>query len=203
MTEEHFVNYYEILQISPNADRETIERVYRLLARRYHPDNTKTGDSEKFNQLTKVYRTLSDPKKRKDYDASHEEIHSFSNRRLTETFPVDGSEDDEKVYQSILFILYLARRRDAAKPGVGIVVLERSLGVREKYLEFHVWYLKEKGWIQALETGGYAITASGVDAVIEKNLMAKRHLLLLPGLGQTSAGGDGQDPDDPKGVAEH
>jgi curved DNA-binding protein len=34
-----FVAYYETLQLSPNADQATIERVYRLLAKKYHPDN--------------------------------------------------------------------------------------------------------------------------------------------------------------------
>ena len=32
-------DYYEVLQVSRNADFETIERVFRLLAKRYHPDN--------------------------------------------------------------------------------------------------------------------------------------------------------------------
>jgi curved DNA-binding protein len=196
MAQEHFLNYYEVLQVSPKADQETIDRVYRLLARRYHPDNAKSGDAEKFDQLAKAYHILSDQKKRTDYDASHEGIHSFSNKRLAETFQINGEEDDEKVYQSILFLLYLARRRDAGNAGVGIVDLERKLGVPEKHLEFHIWYLKEKGWIQRLDTGGYAITAGGVDAVIERDLMAKRHFL-LPASSQNSAGSNGQDSADP------
>ena len=36
--------YYELLQISPNAEAETVHRVYRLLAARYHPDNPHTGN---------------------------------------------------------------------------------------------------------------------------------------------------------------
>ncbi|MCK5350483.1 MAG: DnaJ domain-containing protein, partial [Desulfobacula sp.] len=43
-----FDDYYEDLQISPNADLETIERIYRLLAKRYHPDNKRTGNIDKF-----------------------------------------------------------------------------------------------------------------------------------------------------------
>jgi curved DNA-binding protein len=39
-----FMDYYEILQVSPNADQTTIERVYRLLAKKYHPDNAEEGD---------------------------------------------------------------------------------------------------------------------------------------------------------------
>ena len=38
-----FVDHYEILQISPNADTETIRRVYRMQAQRFHPDNLDSG----------------------------------------------------------------------------------------------------------------------------------------------------------------
>ena len=36
-------DYYEILQLSPNADPDTIQRVYRMTAQRFHPDNAETG----------------------------------------------------------------------------------------------------------------------------------------------------------------
>ena len=42
------LDYYEFLQISPHADMETVHRVYRYLAARFHPDNPETGDPEKF-----------------------------------------------------------------------------------------------------------------------------------------------------------
>ena len=41
------VDYYEVLQISPNADPDTVTRVFRLLARRLHPDQAETGNEEK------------------------------------------------------------------------------------------------------------------------------------------------------------
>jgi len=64
-------DYYEIMQLSPNADSETIHRVYRLLAQRYHPDNAETGNSELFVQLTEAFQALSDPERRAAYDARH------------------------------------------------------------------------------------------------------------------------------------
>ena len=64
------------------------------------------------------------------------------------------------------------------KPGVGSFSLEKLLGLPEKELEFHLWYLKEKGWIQRAETGGFAITVDGVDAVIERNLFLRKDRLL-------------------------
>jgi hypothetical protein len=46
--------------------------------------------------------------------------------------------------------------------------LERLLGCPEKHMEFHIWYLKEKGCIERTDTGGFAITAEGVDSAIEQ-----------------------------------
>ena len=54
-------DYYEVLQISRNADVETIHRVYRIMAARFHPDNPRTGDTETFLVLRRAYQVLGDP----------------------------------------------------------------------------------------------------------------------------------------------
>ena len=41
-------DYYELLQISPKAEPDTIHRVFRLLAQRFHPDNQETGSEAAF-----------------------------------------------------------------------------------------------------------------------------------------------------------
>ena len=173
-----FIDCYEILQISPNADHETIERVYRLLARRYHPDNGRTGDPIKFDTLTKAYRVLSDPEKRAGFDAKYDSTRTDRWNHFIKMSPSNGGDEDKKIYQGILSLLFTARKRDASRPGVGIVELERLLGVPEKHLEFHIWYLKEKGWIQRDESGGFAITANGVDTVLQNDLLVRKDLFL-------------------------
>ena len=65
------VDLYEVLQISPSADLETIQRVYRLLALRYHPDNKETGNPSEFELVLKAYRVLSDPETRASYDSEY------------------------------------------------------------------------------------------------------------------------------------
>lgn len=64
-------NYYEILEVNETASQEVIERVYKLLAKKYHPDmnldNPKEAE-EKFKEVTTAYETLSNPDKRKKYD---------------------------------------------------------------------------------------------------------------------------------------
>ncbi len=78
---------YEVMQLSPNADAETISRVYRLLAFRYHPDNTETGNSEMFLRLSEAHQILSDPEKRAGYDAA---------RRGGKRAPSKNSGDDRQ-----------------------------------------------------------------------------------------------------------
>ena len=47
MREMEIPDYYELLEISPQATQDTIHRVYRYMAARYHPDNLVTGESGK------------------------------------------------------------------------------------------------------------------------------------------------------------
>ena len=61
MSNTTFVDHYETLQLSPNATADTIERVYRILAKRYHPDNRDTGDSKQFAEVHRSYELLSNP----------------------------------------------------------------------------------------------------------------------------------------------
>ena len=53
------VDYYEALQISSNAEPETIHRVYRMLAQRFHPDNKDTGNATQFRLVSEAYEVLS------------------------------------------------------------------------------------------------------------------------------------------------
>jgi len=56
-----FINYYRVLQISAEAEPETIHCAYRILAMRYHPDNPQTADQSKFILINRAYDILSDP----------------------------------------------------------------------------------------------------------------------------------------------
>ncbi|WP_250122002.1 molecular chaperone DnaJ [Chroococcidiopsis sp. CCMEE 29] len=62
-------DYYEILGISRNADKEEIKRAYRRLARKYHPDvNKEPGAEERFKEINRAYEVLSEPDIRARYD---------------------------------------------------------------------------------------------------------------------------------------
>jgi curved DNA-binding protein CbpA len=60
-------DYYSILKISPNATPEKIRAAYRRLAKQRHPDAG--GTSDDFRALQEAYDILSDPARRRDYDA--------------------------------------------------------------------------------------------------------------------------------------
>lgn len=176
MTDKNYADYYEDLQVSPNADTETIERIFRLLAKRYHPDNRETGNLEKFNIVVEAHKVLSDPEKRASYDAGYEEIRK---RKWQVYLTANAGEeiDGKKIRSEILLSMYMNRKEDPVEPGIGTWRLEKLLGYPEKVMEFHLWYLKEKGWIQRMDTGKFSITADGVDVVEENGLVAYRKLI--------------------------
>jgi curved DNA-binding protein CbpA len=96
-------NYYELLEISETASQEVIDRVYKLLAKKYHPDlnpdNPKAAE-EKFKKISAAYDTLSNPVKRKDYDEelkakrARESINSMNVNRTSSTSSYAPSSSD-------------------------------------------------------------------------------------------------------------
>jgi curved DNA-binding protein len=65
-----YKDYYEILGVSPDAEKKVIQQTFRKLARKYHPDlNPGNKESEeKFKTINEAYQVLSDAEKRKKYD---------------------------------------------------------------------------------------------------------------------------------------
>ena len=65
-------NYYEILEVNKNASPEIIEKAYKTLVKKYHPDlqqdENKNKYEEKIKKINEAYDILSDPEKRKKYD---------------------------------------------------------------------------------------------------------------------------------------
>jgi curved DNA-binding protein CbpA len=165
MEASKFIDYYEILEISPNANSGTIERMFRYLAQRYHPDNPETGDRPLFDAIMEAYDTLRDPIKRAQYDIEHKNHSSIRWKLVEEASDSKGVERDADIQNRLLSILYVKRRQNIRDPGIGNIGLERLLDCPAEHLEFHLWYLKEKGWIGITESGMFVITAEGVDHV--------------------------------------
>jgi molecular chaperone DnaJ len=62
-------DYYELLEVSRDADAKTIKKAYRKMAMQYHPDRNSAPEAEaKFKELSEAYEVLSDESKRSIYD---------------------------------------------------------------------------------------------------------------------------------------
>ncbi|HLK17974.1 MAG TPA: DnaJ domain-containing protein [Bryobacteraceae bacterium] len=160
---EPIIDYYEVLQVNPKADPETIHRVFRLMAQRFHPDNVETGNAEVFRGIMEAYQVLSDPEKRAAYDIS---LHSEKQVRW-KIFDQDdaaiGKRAEVSKRRGILDLLYTARMNQPAHPVMTIHELEELLGCPREHLEFSLWYLREQAYIMRSDNGRFHITAKGVD----------------------------------------
>jgi hypothetical protein len=192
---EVFVDYYELLQISPNAEPDTIHRVFRIMAARCHPDNKETGNSEKFLLLTKGYAVLSDPARRQAYDERHRD-------RRAQPLPVfglkefaEGLEGEVNRRLGILSLLYNRRRTNPEVPGISVLELEAVMSFPREHLEFAIWFLHEKQYIRVGDHSDYVLTAAGVE-YLEAEVPAHGVLtkLLHAPQSPTPAEGGEQDP---------
>ena len=170
---EHFVDYYELLEISPNANLETIERVFRYFATKWHPDAG--GDKNKFSLLLEAFEQLRDPAQRAAYDRQYQQRQQHA-ANLIEHARNTGSDTVDR--HKLLCIFYAKRRQSPLKPALGLPTIERMMSCPAEILEFHLWYFKEKGWIKREESGGFSITAEGVDRIESTEVKEANHKLI-------------------------
>jgi hypothetical protein len=168
---EGFLDYYEMLQLSPNADVDTIERVFRHQAKRLHPDTSEKGDTDKFYRIVEAHRTLTDPQSRAAYDAKYQDYWNGKWKLASEASNKSAFSDDVITRERLLSLLYVQRRRNMENPGMGEYDIARLLCIPFELVEFHMWYLKNKGWVERLDTGYLAITVQGVDQVEQSQLL--------------------------------
>ena len=171
-------DYYELLQISPNAEPETIHRVYRLLAQRFHPDNGESGDGERFRLLVEAYQVLSNPEERARYDIVHAQLKQERWRLVSENVHAANDLDAERILRlAILELLYTSRRTNPASPGVSLLDLEALTGSAREHLEFTLWFLTQKKYVLQGDGAKLVITVDGVEH-LETNFQGSiRHRL--------------------------
>ena len=157
------VNYYDLLQISPQAERETIERVYRLLAARYHPDNQETGDAERFRLIQEACEVLRNPARRKEYDRQFETsaakpLPIFLGKEFT-----DGIDAEAKIRIGVLCLLYSKRRANPDFAALSLLDMENIMAFPRERLLFALWYLRAKRYVLQDDRSSFIISAEGVD----------------------------------------
>ncbi len=157
------VNYYDLLQIHPRAEMETVQRVYKLFAARYHPDNKQTGDAERFREIREAFEVLSNVEARASYDQNLEfnqptALPVFQSKEFT-----DGIDAEAKLRIGVLCLLYAKRRANADLAALSMLDLENLMAFPREHLQFSIWYLKGRRFITQDDRSSFVITPEGVD----------------------------------------
>ena len=172
MAEEDPIDYYEVLQVSPSAEPDTIHRIYRLLAQRFHPDNRETGDATRFRLINEAYQELSDQARRARYDVLY---HQRQHDRVRIVSAGARAEEDFELEQinrlTVLEALQSKRRLEPNTSGMPMTELEQLTGRPREHLDFTVWYLVQKKYALRDDSARLLITAEGVD-FLEQNYRA-------------------------------
>lgn len=179
---QEFVDFYALLQVDPTCDAKMLEKAYRHFAQLYHPDHPETADVSKFQELNEAYSVLRDPEKRGKYDQQYRthRPNGFDPQPEAEDARIDESAalNDAEAHERLLHFLYKRRRSHAEDPGVNRYYVQKHLDCSDDSFDFHVWYLKSKGFIHVTEEGTLAITIEGVDHVISMSRRAEEVKIL-------------------------
>jgi len=107
---------------------------------------------------------------RAEFDVHYDRNKTVQWQIFSQGSALGSRQDDQRIFNGVLSLLYVARRQNPESGGLGSLHLERMLGVPREHLEFPLWVLKKRGWIEVLDTGQVAITVEGIDMVIAEDL---------------------------------
>lgn len=174
--------FYDILQVTPNAHPTIIRYAYRFLAGIYHPDNTESGNAEVFRTISEAFKTLSDGGRRAAYDAhlgpllqKEKEAAAAAGgapgaARVNSSIPhfekTSLSYNEIELRLAILQLLLQARKKRVQTGGASAKTLMDVLNVDMGEMEFALWYLRERGYVERAEAL-FLITVSGVDYIVD------------------------------------
>jgi hypothetical protein len=174
------VDCYETLQVSRQADIETIHRIFHVLAQRYHPDNTQTGNEERFRQLVRAHDVLSDPERRAAHDVHLADEDKGRIKLFDALQSSQGVPAEIRKRQAILRLLYTKRLMNPHQPEMRGREFVEMLGCPLEHLEFSIWYLKENHLILRADNNKFEITCQGVEAFeAEETSFSKKPVLKL------------------------
>jgi curved DNA-binding protein CbpA len=173
------LDYYEVLQVSANAEPDTIHRIYRLLAQRFHPDNTETGNADRFHQIHEAYTVLSNPESRARYDVAYHKAKQDRWRLVASGANAENDFELEQIARlTLLEALYTKRRTDPDSPSLMASDLEGLIGQPREHLQFTIWFLVQRKYITKDDQARLQITADGTEYLEAnyRNNMKQRRL---------------------------
>ena len=158
-----FQDHYEVLGVDPNSDSDTIQKIYAKLAQKYHPNNSETGNQEKFDAVNLAYETLADPLLRREFDRvkgiNREERKPACSVR--EFFDALGREMDLRA--ALLCVLYDRRRTKPFTPSLSMRHIEAIIDATTEELTSALWYLKKRALVASDDKSSLQITVDGMD----------------------------------------
>ena len=151
-------NYYQILEVDVNASFEVIEKAYKTLVKKYHPDlqenSLKNDSEEKLKLINEAYEVLSNEEKRKNYDLAlqqeemekekikEEEIYkNFSNSSLANNIEKERENNNNSNNNNINYINQIEQARKQAYYDAYIQDL-KNRGYKIRYKKTWKDYLK-------------------------------------------------------------
>jgi hypothetical protein len=137
--------------------------------------------------LTEAYRVLTDPARRAQYDGLRRTEHRRPLPMFQARVFVDEKEGEMNRRLGVLCLLYAQRQRNPDHPAITLIDLEEVMAIPREYLEFTLWYLKKKNYIEMDQGADFSLTAAGVDFVEEHTPAQDILLRLLDGGGSKSA----------------
>ncbi len=161
-------DHYALLGIDPQSDPDTMHQAYATQARKYRPQNSLTGDAEMFDAVNRAYEVLSDPVRRREFDALHGTGQEASGPKFSgvEFFHALGRET--ALRSAILCLLYDRRRTRPSAPGVSMRSIEVMVEATAVELSSALWYLKQRGLAASDDKSSLAITADGMDFLVSQ-----------------------------------
>jgi curved DNA-binding protein CbpA len=160
--------------VDPQAHPTVIRYAYRFLAAMYHPDNSESGDTEKFKTITEAWRVLSDATARQAYDMQLGLKTQAAQPGAAPGAAGSGftapkaslSWGEVELRLAVLQVLMEARRKKPQTGGASAKMLMDCLNCNMGDIEYVLWYLREKNYITRTESA-FMITIQGVDYLID------------------------------------
>ncbi len=158
-----FNDHYAILGVDAAADDDIIQRAYARMLEKFGPDNIDTRDDEKMALVKAAHDVLSDPEKRKEFDALKGLAGDRGRPMFTgpDFFDILGQGVGLRI--ALLCIFYDRRRNKPFTPALSMRHIEAMVEGSLEALTFALWYLKQRGYVINDDKSNVMITVEGMD----------------------------------------
>ena len=115
-------DYYKILEVNENASKEVIEKAYKVLVKRYHPDiqNSNSGSNLKILDVNEAYSVLSDDYLKEKYDRERqiEKEKKIANNYVETDYSRIYKEKEKNIYQNDKKSINFNSKKDDSYEGI-------------------------------------------------------------------------------------